>query len=324
MTSKICIISFDHWNYDKHIVTALQEKGIDSFHIKIGEFQYKNIGERIANTFSKIFLGSNPKIKKRQEYILDSLQKRGKQDQILVINPELIDKNYHLEIKKYTSKYIAYLYDSMQRCPIPHLLDGVFDAIYSFDKEDCEKYGFEETSNYIYFEPKKHCDNAIVQEYIYIGSIDERLEKVEQIGRFLKANSATFKLYAIGKKATWYRLKNKFTQQYKTISFRRKRFTQEETLQKYKESTTIIDIVRNKQTGLSFRIFEALGLQKNVLTNNTIIQDYDIYASGKINILSEGDTISKKDFAFEEKLYTPSLQLKYHLSSWVAKVFNLP
>jgi hypothetical protein len=130
MLQKIAVISFDHWNYDAHIVTALQKKGIESFHIKIGNFKYKNTWERIQNTFSKVFLGKNPKLKKRQDYILEQLKENGFQNQILVINPELIDLEYHLAIKKYTDKYIAYLYDSVSRCPVKHLLEGVFDEIF--------------------------------------------------------------------------------------------------------------------------------------------------------------------------------------------------
>lgn len=322
MTQKICIISFDHWNYDKHIVTALQAKGIESFHIKIGEFKYKNFGERLANTFSKVFFGKNPKLKKRQDFILNSLQKSGAQDQILVINPELIDKAYHLEIKKFTKKYIAYLYDSMQRCPIEHLLDGIFDEIYSFDKDDCETFGFQETSNYIYFNPEEYTNPTIVNECIYIGSIDERLAQVDKIGQFLQSQNRTFVFYAIGKKATWLAFKNRFTHQFKTITFRRNRFTQEETLQKYNESETLIDIVRQNQTGLSFRVFEAIGLNKNVLTNNAIIANYDIFESKKINLLVH-ETPTSTDFEFPATKYSPQLQHKYHLSTWVEKVFKV-
>lgn len=322
MTQKICIISFDHWNYDKHIVTALQKKGMESFHIKIGEFKYKNFGERLANTFSKVFLGKNPKLKKRQDFILKSLQKSGLQDQILVINPELIDKEYHLEIKKFTKKYIAYLYDSMQRCPVEHLLDGIFDEIYSFDKDDCKSYGFQETSNYIYFNPEDFAEPTIINECIYIGSIDERLKQVDTIGRFLQSQNKSFAFYAIGKKATWFAFKNRFTHQFKTITFRRNRFTQAETLQKYNESKILIDIVRQNQTGLSFRIFEAIGLNKNVVTNNAIIANYDIFESKKIHLLTNNNPNST-DFEFITTDYSADLQQKYHLSTWVEKVFKV-
>ena len=36
----------------------------------------------------------------------------------------------------------------------------------------------------------------------------------------------------------------------------------------YDESGIIVDLVRDNQTGLSFRIFEALGLRKKIITNN--------------------------------------------------------
>ena len=134
MSQKITLISFDHWGYDIHIVDALKKNGIDANHIKIGGFKHKNIFAQLRNTFSKIFLDKNPKKILRQEYILEKLNNLGKQDQILVINPDVIDLKYHLEIKKYTKKYIAYLYDSIERCPVKHLLEGVFDDIYSFEK----------------------------------------------------------------------------------------------------------------------------------------------------------------------------------------------
>ena len=191
MLQKIAVISFDPWNYDAHIVSALQKKGIDSFHIKIGNFKYKNIWERIQNTLIKVFLGKNPKLKKRQEYILQQLQKNGFQNQILVINPELIDLEYHLEIKKHTEKYIAYLYDSVSRCPVNHLLDGVFDEIFSFDKVDVATYGFSEINNYIYFDTPKTA-SQLKQNFIYIGSIDNRLDYLNQFAEHLKKQHQSF------------------------------------------------------------------------------------------------------------------------------------
>ena len=128
----------------------LKELGHEAHHIKIGNFQHKNIIERITNTFSKIFLKKNPKHIKRQEYIIKTLEKLGKQDHILVINPELIDKDYHLKIKEFTPHYISYLYDSVARCNILHLLDGIFNQIFSFDKKDIVQYGFLSTQNYNY------------------------------------------------------------------------------------------------------------------------------------------------------------------------------
>lgn len=318
LKQKICVISFDHWNYDKHIVTALNERGIESFHIKIGNFKYKNTWERIQNSLSKIFLGKNPKLKKRQDYILEVLKEKGHQNQILVINPELIDKEYHLEIKKYTDKYIAYLYDSVSRCPVKHLLDGILDEIFSFDKSDISTYGFSPITNYIYFD-KPIVASQTKQNFIYIGSIDNRLKYLNNFGENLKKQKQTFQFYAIGKKAFVNQLKQLFFGKYKNIIFRKNRFSQEETLQMYCESDIIVDLVRDNQSGLSFRIFEAIGLQKNVITNNKSIATYDIFEADKIKIIENSSEI----IAFTEAVYPVEITQKYSIQNWIKTVFSL-
>ena len=318
MPQKICIISFDHWNYDRHIVSALQKKGIASFHIKIGGFKHSNLWSRFTNMLSKLFLNKNPKLQKRQEYIINTLKEKGIQDQILVLNPELIEKKYHLEIKKYTKNYIAYLYDSMARCPVEHLLEGIFDEIYSFDKKDIKNYGFQETCNYIY-DVSKLPETHIKTNVIYIGSIDDRLKIVNDLGKTFEEHKMTFQFFAIGKKATVFKLKQLLFKENQHIKFKRKRFSQEETLAIYNNSEVILDIVRENQTGLSFRIFEAIGLNKNVITNNKNILNYDIYNSNKIKLLENFN--QKLDFSSEN--YSKELLLKYHIDNWVKNIFKL-
>lgn len=318
MSQRICIISFDHWNYDKHIVTALQKKGIESFHIKIGGFKHSNLWTRFTNMLSKLILNKNPKLQKRQEFIINTLKKKGIQDQILVLNPELIEKKYHLEIKKHTSKYIAYLYDSVARCPVEHLLDGVFDEIYSFDKEDISNYGFKETSNYIY-DVQNLPETSVKTDVIYIGSIDDRLNTVNELGKKLEEDKIDFKFFAIGKKATVFKLKQYLFKDNQHVKFKRNRFTQEETIAIYKKSKIILDIVRENQTGLSFRIFEAIGLDKDVLTNNKNILNYDIFNSNKIEIL----TNLNPKLQFKSDKYPTEIHHKYHIDNWVKTIFKV-
>jgi len=320
MSQKICVISFDHWHYDHHIVSELCKLGHDAHHIKIGQFKYKNNWERVKNSLSKIFLGKNPKIKKRQEYILETLKKLGTQDQILVINPELIEKKYHLEIKKYTRNYIAYLYDSVARNPVEHLLKDVFNTIFSFDKNDVQTFGFLPTTNYIYFDA--FSKSEIKQDFIYIGSIDDRIDILNKIGNELVQKNYSFKFYAIGKKSFKFNLVKSYSGKYKNIIFQKKRFSQNETLQMYNESNCIIDIVRNHQSGLSFRFFEAMGLKKILLTNNNAVINYDFYQNNSIILYNENwlnDYKNKKEFVkFDNEIIK-----KYELKNWIQNIFNL-
>jgi hypothetical protein len=323
MSQKICVISFDHWNYDHHIVAALQKKKIEAFHIKIGGFKHKNIFSKIHNTFCKVFLNRNPKLIKRQEYILEKLKENGIQDQILVINPETIDKYYHLLIKNYTKKYIAYLYDSVDRNPVEHLLNGVFDEIFSFDKEDVSKYGFKETCNYNYLnKPKTKTKQE--QKVLYVGSFDNRMNVLEKIGDVLKKQNIDFKFLIIGKKSFLFKIKNNFIKKYKHLQFSHKRLSQKELIDKYSASEIIIDIVRDNQLGLSFRFFEAMALEKKIITNNANVKNYSFY--NPINILVLDDNLSNLDTHFFQSEYEnlpTNIYNEYTLKTWIEKTFSL-
>lgn len=325
MSQKICVISFDHWNYDKHIVTALKKKGIESFHIKIGGFKHTSVWSRIANAMSKLFLNKNPKIQKRQEFILETLKEKGIQDQILVINPELIEKKYHLEIKKYTSKYIAYLYDSVERCPVEHLLDGVFDEIYSFEKEDIKTFGFKETSNYIYFDKQPISESkSFENQVLYVASFDNRLEKIVALKAAFEKIKITYRFIIVGKKTTLFKFKNFASKKLKGIELRRKRIEQDDLKVLYSNTEAILDIVRENQTGLSFRVFEAMAFQKKLITNNANIHNYNLYNPNNILVLKKDVSDINSDF-FKTKYEPLSEEIynQYTLDAWVTRVFAL-
>ena len=325
MPQKICIISFDHWNYDKHIVDKLNAKGVDAFHIKIGGFKHKNLRVRIANSFSKIFLGKNPKIQKRQEHIIEMLKKNGFQDQILVINPEVISLDYHLKIKEFTKKYIAYLYDSVSRCPVEHLLEGVFDEIYSFDKEDVKKYGFKETTNYNYLEKQPvNNDLLIKNQALYIASFDNRLEKVILLKSAFQKINISFRFIIVGKKTTLFKLKKIFSNDILGLELRRKRINQNELKQLYSETKVVLDIVRENQAGLSFRVFEAMAFQKKLVTNNVNIIDYNFYNPNNILVIkNEKYDFDSHFFATKYEPLSEEIYYQYTLDNWVTKIFSI-
>lgn len=198
---KICLISFDFWHYDEHIVNKLKEKGIEAYHINIGAFTHKNFGARVKNTFSKVFLGKNLKHGKRQNFIIESLHKIGKQDQILVINPEAIEERVHREIRKYATRNIAYLYDSMSRNPAEHILH-FFDTVFSFDDEDVANFGFNKITNYNYLQycPAKQQNPKI--DLFYITSYDtQRLMRLNLLVNKISNLNICFKTIVAGKKA---------------------------------------------------------------------------------------------------------------------------
>lgn len=322
---KICLISFDFWHYDEHIVNKLKEKGVDAYHINIGAFTHKNFGARVKNAMSKVFVGKNLKHEKRQNFIIDSLKKIGKQDQILVINPESIEERVHEVIRSYTDRNIAYLYDSMSRNPADHILH-FFDTVFSFDDEDVKEHGFKKITNYNYL---THCPFEEQNPHLdlfYITSYDtQRLQKLNILINQIDDLKINFKTIVAGKKS-W---KNKITQivdskNVNIIKFRTKNIPQQSLPKLYKNTKVILDLQRENQMGLSFRIFEAMALEKKFITDNQTIKNYDFYNPENILILNDDlSNIEKSFFETDYQKLPDEIYYKYTLDNWVNTVFNL-
>ena len=319
---KISVISFDFWGYDAHIVDTLKVKGIDAHHIRIGSVSHNNFGERAINCFSKIFLNKNLKHQKRQSFVIEQLNKLGHQDQILVLNPDAFEHSTLEHMKKCTNRLVTFLYDNLDRHPAQDKLH-FFDKIFSFDDQDIQNYGFEKLTNYNYlpFLPKEQQNSHV--DALYITSYDKkRIEQLKVLSQKFQRLNLSFDLYVIGKKSWKHQIIKPFTEN--KIIFSKKKICHKNLPQYYKNTKVILDLMRKNQYGLSFRIFEAMALEKKIITDNEKIKNYDFYNSNNILVLNKDFSNITKDF-FEtpyqplpEKIYE-----KYTLEKWVERVFNL-
>jgi hypothetical protein len=80
----------------------------------------------------------------------------------------------------------------------------------------------------------------------------------------------------------------------------------------------LLDIHRDNQSGLSFRVFECMGLHKKLITTNFNVKEYDFYNENNILVIDANNPVIDADF-FEkpyEEIPTEILE-KYKLSGWV-------
>ena len=319
---KICVISFDFWGYDAHIVETLKEKGIEANHIKIGAVSYENFGERLTNLFSKVFLGKNLKYQKRQKFVIEQLDKLGHQDQILVLNADTFDHSTLEYMKKSTNRFITFLYDNLDRFPVQDKLH-FFDKIYSFDDKDIEKHGFERLTNYNYLPFLSQEKQNPSEDALYITSYDKkRIKQLEILSQKFEELRLKFDLYVIGKKSWKNQLMKPFSKN--KIVFTRKRINHENLPEFYKRTKVILDLMRENQYGLSFRVFEAMALEKKIITDNKKIKNYDFYNPNNILVLNKDfSNITKEFFETPYQSLPEGIYKKYTLEKWVERVFNL-
>jgi hypothetical protein len=315
---KICLISFDYWGFDSHIIKELKQGGHEAYHINLDDFKYKHpsFPHRLKNFFTKVVLKKNIKRLKRQEYVLEALNKMGHMDSILVIRPDLLDVETHQANKRHTTQYIAYLYDSTKRFAVNHLLDGLFSKIYSFDENDVKQYGFQHLTNYIYLPKKEIAVNETYKQQVFIViSADERLKILNKIASQLQSGNISHKFIV--------KANRKPAGLHENIEFTKNEIWHDQLIALLDESEIFLDLIRHGHNGLSFRVFEALAHQKKLITTNASIKNYDFYNPQNIAVI-DPDNINI-DPSFFSGSYEPlsnEVYNKYTIKEWVRRVFS--
>lgn len=315
---KITIISHDNWGYNQNIVKALQKRGHIVNHIDFNTFKYKypNFSYRIYNFFLKVFFKKNIKNIHFGTEINNRLEAFGQiQDIILTIKGDFIDSKKILDFKKYTKKSIAFFNDNIKRCPKIVSTISNFDEVYTFEKEDALKYNLKFITNFIYNESKLNTAGVFKYDVFNISSRDNRFSTICKIAKELKAKEISFKFIIHDKK-------NKLKDP--NIEFIPESIQVDLVNKLVNDSKLLLDIHRKEQNGLSFRVFESLGLQKKLITTNHNIVQYDFYNPKNILIIDEKNI--NFDIDFFRSSYEPipdDIYKKYTIENWVETVFNL-
>lgn len=316
---KICLISFDFYGFDCNIIKELRKRGIDAQHIDISKFKYNypSTLAKCSNFFSKILLNKNVKNIAMEQHILEELEKLGPQDIILSIRPDRICKEVHLQIKSKCKKYICYLYDSSNLFPIKNITTAIFDKIYTFDKDDATKYGFESICNYIYLDKTEICPQKTYSNDLYIVSaIDERVTLLNKIAEICTKQRIPFKFVLVGKR--------KPKNLHASIEYTTQNISLQNLIPELDSSKVFLDLIRKNQNGLSFRIFDALSFQRKIISSNPSIKEYPFYNPNNILVIDQDNP--EIPLSFFETPFEPlpaELYNKYTIASWVSTVFEL-
>ncbi len=313
---KITLISFDNWGFNKHIAEVLENKGHIVNHIDFHSFIYKypHFWMKIYNLFLKTFWRKNVKnIYYGKEIVKHLQQIREKQDVILTIKGDFIDINYLKKIKNHTQKSIGFFNDNTIRCPKIVKAIPCFDEVFSFEKEDCKKYNLKFITNWIYAENKSETTTNFKYEIFNISSKDKRLSILSKIAKSLIAKNINYKFLVLDKNNP---------SKDGEIEFLTNKIPLDEVSALIAQSKTLLDINRNGQSGLTFRVLESLGLNKKLITTNKDIVNYDFYNPKNILVIDEENPIISPTFFSNEYQKIPqNIYYKYSMEGWINRVF---
>ena len=133
------------------------------------------------------------------------------------------------------------------------------------------------------------------EDALYITSYDKkRIKQLDILSQKFEELKLKFDLYVIGKKSWKNQLMKPFSKN--KIVFTRKRISHENLPEFYKRTKVILDLMRENQYGLSFRVFEAMALEKKIITDNEKIKNYDFYNPNNILVLNKDFSNITKEF----------------------------
>lgn len=311
----ITIVSLDNWGFNEHIKKSLQSQGHDVVHINFNSFKYKypNFLHKIGNFFYKIFLNKNLKHEYYGAKIIEKLQENPiKQDVILTLKGDFIDAKSLLEFKKYSNQSIAFFNDNIKRYPNIKNVIKSFDEVYSFEKQDCLKYNLKFAPNFIYKENLKSENVNLNYDLFNISSAGKRDGFLQNIAQNLNQNKVKYKFIIFDKNLN---RKNPL------LEFTNIPLSLDDVNHLILQSKALLDIHREGQDGLTFRVFESMGLKKKLITTNKDIVNYDFYNPENILVINTKDPIIPASFF--ETAYVPipsKIYDNYTLKGWTENV----
>ncbi|RKE92364.1 hypothetical protein [Ichthyenterobacterium magnum] len=311
-SQKVLIVAPFAFGYTAHIKNALDKfANIEAniLYLDKPSFEYRNNFHKARNFISKIF-GKNLK----KTFVFDRVKKDvsalAKQNIIFVIRPDLLNDDTLKFLKNKTEKFIAYYYDSTRRFPRKVDIIPFFDTIYSYDKLDVNTYSFEFLTNYIFDESKNKSPKYL---FFNISTNDYRFPLIETLAGYFKRKNWSYNIQV-------YNGSDMPAEHVKIITTQ-KSITEVSEL--IKASKIIVEIQRTEQVGLSFRIFEALGHRKKLITTNKDIVNYDFYSPQNILVVDEHDIKIPDEFVNSPYVeIEDSILTKYKIEHWVKAIFN--
>lgn len=235
----------------------------------------------------------------------------------IVFRPDLYSDDLLKLFKEKSEKLVAYQWDGMNRYPSVFSKMKFFDDFFCFNPSDCNST-IKFISNF-YFDYKKITPVKEIHDLSYIGYFyDERFTLLEEIAKHLPNKNLNFNLYSFNRKS---REKIELSSFINNI---KQPYSYNELLQIHNQSKMILDIKHSTHNGLSFRFFEAMLLEKKIITTNPEAEKYDFYNQNNIFILKDGNFDELKNFIAKPYIQLDdSIIKKYSFSNWLKNILSL-
>ena len=321
----ILFISVKTFDYEKYISNKLIELGSNVTYFD----------ERPSNSIlikGLIRINKNLVYSKITSYynkILKNVANK-KFDFLFVIKGESIPHFFLDEFKTINPncEMIYYTWDSFINNPNALINLDIFDRKITFDYSDSLKYNIDFRPLFFLDEYSKLRESIPKdRKLLFIGTAhSDRYIISQNISKWCKFKKISFTNYYFIPSIFVFFFKYFFDKTFsnfniKSLSF--KPLCLDQVLNKYIESTIILDINHPNQTGLTMRTFEALGSGRKLITTNKNIFSYPFYNPNNILVIDRDQLNFPEDFfKLNYSNYDETVFSEMSISGWLEFIFK--
>ncbi|MEC3878247.1 hypothetical protein [Parapedobacter sp. 10938] len=306
------------YGFSEIIEQELRHQGFEVYNLSCvqHEFKYKNIAERLNCYFHKNFLGQKDyktylKFKRVEDELLDRVAKLPRVDYAMLIRPDQYSEDIINMISLKADKTVGYQWDGLSRFPEVYKRISLFDRFFVFDPNDAVHTQALPVTNFYTNSFDVSSSKKHESDVYYVGTyMKRRASQLEEIITTLQHQGLSVK-YHICK----FKSRKPSFKYLETTSFE---LGYHENLQFAFNSKILLDVPTTHHNGLSFRIFEAIGFEKKLITTNKAVKHYDFYHPNNIFVWDGQSQQMLGDF-----LDAPYVELASHIkesysfSSWI-------
>lgn len=318
MKKRLLFIAPGYYGFNEVVYNGLKKySGYEVTHINSTlPYQYKNILEKVYNFFLKLFFKKNIKNIKRGEHIQRIINSHN-YDIVLINRPDVLTENDLLSAIQKSKRSIALFWDSIQKIPSQKDYIKKFDVCCSFDSEDCKKYKLNYITNFYFIEHHKKEEKYNIG---YLATYDKRIKETITLFNYFKEKniSARGKIFTYKSIPVKEKLPSNLEIIHEIIPF-------STSYKYYFDFKIILDIAHPHQKGLSFRPYEAIGLNKKLITTNQEILHCDFYNPNNILVVNDVQNILIPESFISNDYEQPEqwIKEKYYIKNWIKTILSL-
>ena len=227
------------------------------------------------------------------------------------------------------ARMCLYLWDSVGNIPGVTKKFRYFDTLHSFDLNDCEKYPALKFRPLFFGDEfrKEEQSGAYQYDLSFLGTIhSDRYAVIRQVQKIAEEKGLTcyWFLYLQSRFIyTFYRLTKKEFRGVPETAFSFDKMAAADIAKVVDASRIILDIQHPRQTGLTMRTIEMIGMKKKLITTNRSIAQYDFFHPGNVAVVDRKNVRIPEGFLSSPYTRLPEdVYEKYSLKSWILEVLS--